>query len=182
MAVDLGRVSLVPKGEYSASTQYERLDVVRYNGAAYLVLKDVKGVTPAAGANYMLLVEDGETGATGPQGPAGPGSSIELPLSVENGGTGQTSLTSGAVLVGNGSGAILARTIANNTSTTYAITRSADLVTMNTLSYALNRTTGPGSADTNYSTAMMRAISAGTSDLTAGTSSLTSGQIYLVYE
>lgn len=73
-------------------------------------------------------------------------------------------------------------TSTNNTSTTADISRNTNIPTMNTLSYALNRTTGIGSADTNYSTSMMRGISAGTSDLTAGTSALTSGAIYLFYE
>ena len=70
----------------------------------------------------------------------------------------------------------------NNTSTTAAISRNTNVPTMNTLSYALNRTTGIGSADTNYSTSMMRGIAAGTADLTAGTSALTSGAIYCVYQ
>lgn len=73
-------------------------------------------------------------------------------------------------------------TTTNNTSTTAEISRNTNIPTMNTLSYALNRTTGIGSADTNYSTSMMRGISAGTTDLTAGTSALTSGAIYLVYQ
>lgn len=103
-------------------------------------------------------------------------------LPVAQGGTGVASLTSGAVLIGNGTGAIATRSITNNTSTTTAITGSTNLVTMNTLRSALNRTTGPESADTNYTTAMMRAIKASTTDLTAGSSSLTSGTIYLVYE
>ena len=53
---------------------------------------------------------------------------------------------------------------------------------MNTLANALNRTTGPESADTNYSAKMMRAIYAGTSDMTPNSTSLTSGVIYLMYE
>lgn len=103
-------------------------------------------------------------------------------LPVAQGGTGATTLTSGAALIGNGTGAVAFREIANNTKSTYALTASEKLVNMNTLSYALNRTTGPESADTNYATPMMRAIKASTTDLTAGTSTLLSGQIYLVYE
>ena len=72
--------------------------------------------------------------------------------------------------------------IVDNTSSSSSITGSTSVPTMNTLRYAFNRITGPTSADTNYSTAMMRAIYAGTSDLIAGSSFLTSGQIYLVYE
>ena len=103
-------------------------------------------------------------------------------LGVEQGGTGATTFTSGRALIGAGTGAVTTRAITNNTANTTAITGSTNLVTMNTLRYALNRTTGPGTADTNYGTYMMRAIAAGTSDLTAGTSTLASGAIYLVYE
>lgn len=103
-------------------------------------------------------------------------------LPVARGGTGAASLTSGNALIGAGTGAVTTRAIKDNTSASAALTASSALVTMNTLRYALNRTTGPGAADTNYSIAMMRAIQASTTDLTAGSSSLTSGVIYLVYE
>ena len=103
-------------------------------------------------------------------------------LPVARGGTGAASLTSGAALIGAGTGAVTTRASKDNTSASAALTASSGLVTMNTLRYALNRTTGPGAADTNYTTAMMRAIQASTTDLTAGSSSLTSGVIYLVYE
>ena len=103
-------------------------------------------------------------------------------LPVARGGTGAASLTSGNALIGAGTGAVTTRAIKDNTSASAALTASSALVTMNTLRYALNRTTGPGAADTNYTTAMMRAIQASTTDLTAGSSSLTTGVIYLVYE
>lgn len=103
-------------------------------------------------------------------------------LEVARGGTGATTFTSGQALIGNGTGAVTTRGITNNTSSGAAITGSTNLVTMNTLKNAMNRTTGLGQADTNYTTAMVRAIKASTTDLTAGTSTLTSGQIYLVYE
>ena len=57
----LGRVAMVPKGAYSATTAYERLDVVTHDGASYIVLRPVQGVTPADGEDYMLLVQDGDT-------------------------------------------------------------------------------------------------------------------------
>lgn len=60
----LGRVMLVPKGEYNAQTEYERLDVVRYGTASYIALRSVQGVTPADGEDYMLFAQGtpGETG------------------------------------------------------------------------------------------------------------------------
>lgn len=103
-------------------------------------------------------------------------------LPVSKGGTGATTFTSGRALIGAGTGAVSTRAITNSTAATTAISASTNLITSNTLRYALNRTTGPGTADTNYTTSMMRAISASTTDLTAGTTDLTSGAIRLVYE
>ena len=102
-------------------------------------------------------------------------------LGVARGGTGATTFTSGAALIGAGTNAITTRAITDNTKNTAAITGSTNLVTMNTLRYALNRTTGLGSADTNYGTVMMRGIKAVTKDPGVG-SSLTSGAICLVFE
>lgn len=102
-------------------------------------------------------------------------------LGVARGGIGASTLTSGAALIGNGTSAVSTRSITNNTANTTAISGSTNLVTMNTLRYALNRTTGPLSADTNYSTYMMRAIGANTTAMTANSTSLTSGCVYLQY-
>lgn len=103
-------------------------------------------------------------------------------LPIANGGTGAATFTSGAALIGNGTNAVTTRSITNNTAATTALTASTNLVTMNTLRYALNRTTGINSADTNYSTNMMRGISAGTAAKTAGSTSMINGTIYLQYE
>lgn len=65
----LGKVSLTPKGTYSASTPYGALDVVAYEGSSYLALKDIQGVTPTNdGENWMLLAEKGDQGDQGDQG------------------------------------------------------------------------------------------------------------------
>ena len=69
-STNLGRVSLVPRGEYDPAAQYERLDVVGYGGAGYLVLRPVQGVVPANGADYMLISEKGGKGDKGDQGEA----------------------------------------------------------------------------------------------------------------
>ena len=103
-------------------------------------------------------------------------------IPVANGGTGARTLASGQALIGNGANAVSTRNITNNTAATAAIAANTNLVTMNTLRYALNRTTGPGTADTNYKTYMMRAIAAGTGSMTSGSTSLTSGAIYLQYQ
>lgn len=59
--INLGKVSLIPRGEYNATTEYKRLDIVTYQGSAYTVLKDVLGITPTDDkTNYLLLVSKGD--------------------------------------------------------------------------------------------------------------------------
>ena len=43
---DLGKIAVTDGGDYSASTTYEKLTFVHYQGDAYMTLKTVKGVTP----------------------------------------------------------------------------------------------------------------------------------------
>lgn len=53
---DLGKVAVTDGGNYSASTTYEKLTFVHYQGDAYMTLKTVKGVTPTDdGVNYKLF-------------------------------------------------------------------------------------------------------------------------------
>lgn len=60
----LGKVTIVPKGAYSAATTYKRLDLVTYNGSSYVARVDnLHGVTPADGANWQLIAAAGQ-GAT----------------------------------------------------------------------------------------------------------------------
>jgi len=68
----VGKVSFTPKGAYDANVSYKKLDIVRYDGSSWLVLKNITGVTPTEGMYYMLLSERGEDGPEGPQGPVGP--------------------------------------------------------------------------------------------------------------
>ena len=58
---NLGRVAIVAQGEYNPSTQYEKLDIVRYAEASYLVLRAVKGVVPTDGEDYSSLAGRGES-------------------------------------------------------------------------------------------------------------------------
>lgn len=147
--------------------------------------QDAPSSLPSGGTAGQVLTKT----ATGEawQDPAGGGvdltsSDVTGTLPVTKGGTGATTFTSGAVLVGNGTSAVTTRSITNNTSTSSSVTASTNIPTMNTVRYALNRTTSVAAADSNLSTIMARGIYAGTTDLTAGTSSLTNGVIYLVYE
>lgn len=50
----IGKVSLTPKGPYSAAAQYEPLDVISYQGSSYIVRKPCTGITPQDGETYML--------------------------------------------------------------------------------------------------------------------------------
>ena len=67
----LGKVSCVPRGNYSASATYYALDIVGYQGGSYLAMQEVTGVTPSNDqTNWMQLSgpglpgEDGTDGAT----------------------------------------------------------------------------------------------------------------------
>lgn len=54
-----GRVAIVPKGDYSSSTAYNRLDLVRYNEKAYVAKKASTGVLPTNTDYWMLMTSDG---------------------------------------------------------------------------------------------------------------------------
>lgn len=63
--INLGKVALTPKGEWSAGTTYERLDMISYQGSSYTVLKECKGITPSEGEYYSLLALKGAKGDKG---------------------------------------------------------------------------------------------------------------------
>ena len=68
----LGKVSCVPRGDYSASATYTVLDIAGYQGGSYMALKTVTGVTPSNdGINWMQLSGPGLPGEQGPQGAPG---------------------------------------------------------------------------------------------------------------
>lgn len=69
--LDLGKVSISPKGIYDAETQYHPLDIVTHNGSSYLVLKDALGITPSEGEYYQLLSQKGKDGEKGDPGEKG---------------------------------------------------------------------------------------------------------------
>lgn len=55
---NLGRVGFVPKGEFSATTNYEKYDIVSYNGNGYVALVNVAGVLPTDDATKWKLFID----------------------------------------------------------------------------------------------------------------------------
>lgn len=87
-------------------------------------------------------------------------------LSVARGGTGATTFTSGSALIGAGTDAVTTRAITDNTATSGSISGSTNLITLNTLKNALNRTTSVAAADTNYTTYMARGESLNSTETT----------------
>ena len=68
----LGKVSCVPRGDYSASATYTVLDIAGYQGGSYMALKTITGVTPSNdGINWMQLSGPGLPGEQGEQGEPG---------------------------------------------------------------------------------------------------------------
>ena len=66
--VNLGRVGLVLKGEYDASTKYEKLDVVTYQGSSYIAKQTTTGNAPTNESFWQLQSEKGEKGDKGDAG------------------------------------------------------------------------------------------------------------------
>ena len=63
---NLGKVSVTPKGEWSAAAAYDRLDIVTYAGGSYLSKQDVPAGTALSNSAYWLLIaEKGDKGNTG---------------------------------------------------------------------------------------------------------------------
>lgn len=94
--VNLGKVSVTPRGVYSPSTAYSRLDIVSYGGSAFIVLRDVQGVTPVDGADYKLLASKGDKGDKGDTGSQGNPPSITSQLNEYQAGASGTNVPTGA--------------------------------------------------------------------------------------
>ena len=73
---DLGKVAYLSKGAYNSATQYEKNDVVTYQGSSYVSLQATKGNAPTNTTYWQLIAEKGtkgDTGATGQTGATGNG-------------------------------------------------------------------------------------------------------------
>lgn len=57
--INAGRVAMVPKGEWSLSTAYVRLDVVSYHGSSYVCKEDCTGQNPSTATTYWQLLSSG---------------------------------------------------------------------------------------------------------------------------
>ncbi len=62
VSTPLGKVTVVPKGPYDPETQYTRLDLVQHEGSSYVAKRDVIGVTPTEGEDWMLVAAKGDMG------------------------------------------------------------------------------------------------------------------------
>ena len=65
---NLGKVTITPRGVYSPSSAYERLDAVTYDGSSWLALQNVTGLAPTPGQYWMLISAKGDKGDTGDVG------------------------------------------------------------------------------------------------------------------
>ena len=63
----IGKVAVVPKGEWNATVQYEPLDLVVYGSSSFIALQSTKGnpPNPTISTVYWQLVAAG--GASAPQ-------------------------------------------------------------------------------------------------------------------
>lgn len=55
-AQDLGKITVTTNGDYNAATTYEKLCLVRYEGATYVSKQTTTGNTPSASSQYWQLV------------------------------------------------------------------------------------------------------------------------------
>ena len=94
--VNLGKVSVTPKGAYSPSTAYSRLDIVNYGGSAFIALTDVQGITPVDGDKWRLLVSKGDKGDKGDTGSTGSPPTITSQLNEYQVGSSGTNVPTGA--------------------------------------------------------------------------------------
>jgi len=54
--VNLGRVTMMPKGVWNSSSTYKRLDIVTNNGVSYIALQDVPANTAVTNTTYWMAV------------------------------------------------------------------------------------------------------------------------------
>ena len=69
--INLGIVGIKNMGEYNSETQYEKLNVVTYQGSSYCATKNTKGNLPTNPDYWQLYASKGATGDTGPKGDTG---------------------------------------------------------------------------------------------------------------
>ena len=84
-----GEAGMIWRGTYRNDIEYWIGDVVGVSGSAYVCIAPTNQAPPV-GFGWELLVSRGAQGVRGIKGEAGSGAAIDLPVSIANGGTGQT--------------------------------------------------------------------------------------------
>lgn len=167
---------------YTKSEGYDSVTVARVQNSesGIAITYPDAFITTAPTSNIIHASLGGNIGYASSAGSASSAGTLSSTLPVNKGGTGTTSLTSGAALIGAGTGAVTTRAISNVT-TNSTCAASTNLITANTLNYhvikMLNRDTTVTGADTNYTSTKARGIDL----LTYVPSSMINGAISLVY-
>ena len=60
MKVSLGKIAICPKGKYSSSEKYTKLDLVSYSGVGWVCRKDCQNITPCECDNWQSIGVSGE--------------------------------------------------------------------------------------------------------------------------
>lgn len=56
----LGKVAIIPKGEYNSNTEYQLYDLVSFQGNSYLAIRDkFRGLSPNYNSYWQLLAAGG---------------------------------------------------------------------------------------------------------------------------
>ena len=63
--INAGRVTFVPKDNFSNNISYKKFDIVTYNGSSYFAKKDTIGHTPTEEEFWQLVAEKGQNGEPG---------------------------------------------------------------------------------------------------------------------
>lgn len=78
----IGRIVPTPRGTWTNSIVYKKLDIVYYQGVSYIAKKEVPANTLVTNTEYWQVItsgtkgDTGSRGATGPTGPTGPTGNI----------------------------------------------------------------------------------------------------------
>lgn len=67
----IGKVSILPCGEFQPNTKYSRLSVVEYQGSSYIAVSDNENTPISDSSVWYLLAEKGDKGDQGIQGEQG---------------------------------------------------------------------------------------------------------------
>lgn len=69
---DMGKAFPTTNGVWSATTQYERLCIVTYNGSSYISTNSTINDVPNNSSNWQLIAQKGDIGSTGIKGQDAP--------------------------------------------------------------------------------------------------------------